>query len=269
MGDKPTKLSTAKIWQRDMMQAWRTVPVFFMSTDVDMSRCIALRKSVPKGSVRPSYTQMIIKASGDVLADHLKLHVTVAQNRVYSPEDVDILFAVASDVDNVAPSIVVRAVNRKTLGEIAAEVEARRDEGLRDLRKTDELLNRWGKLVPFAFLRRAIIRFIMSRFEWRRHFIGTFWVTVVPGPIYGGNLMFATSAMLCAGGLQEKAVVVNHEIVIRPMMTLTCTADHRVWNGATALRFLNKVKHRLESGLFESGSVELADSATATDSAGI
>ena len=78
--------------------------------------------------------------------------------------------------------------------------------------------------------------------------LGTFQVTVAPADS-GGTFMFATSAILCAGRIREKPAVVNHEIVARPMMTISCCADHRVWNGITVSRFLKGVKKRLESEL--------------------
>jgi pyruvate dehydrogenase E2 component (dihydrolipoamide acetyltransferase) len=47
--------------------------------------------------------------------------------------------------------------------------------------------------------------------------------------------------------MEDKAVVRNGEIVIRPMMTLSLTADHRIIDGATAAEFLQRVKNLLEN----------------------
>lgn len=54
------------------------------------------------------------------------------------------------------------------------------------------------------------------------------------------------SGILAIGKIEKMPVVVNDEIVIRPMMTLTLTYDHRVVDGAPAALFLVKIKQYLE-----------------------
>ena len=54
-------------------------------------------------------------------------------------------------------------------------------------------------------------------------------------------------AILGLTTMEDKAVVRNGEIVIRPMMTLSLTADHRIIDGATAAEFLQRVKNLLEN----------------------
>jgi 2-oxoglutarate dehydrogenase E2 component (dihydrolipoamide succinyltransferase) len=46
--------------------------------------------------------------------------------------------------------------------------------------------------------------------------------------------------------IQERPVARNGEVVIRPMMNLAVSYDHRVIDGATAVRFLVKVKQLVE-----------------------
>jgi len=47
--------------------------------------------------------------------------------------------------------------------------------------------------------------------------------------------------------MEKRAVVVNDQIVIRPMMTLSLTYDHRVVDGAPAAEFLRRVKKLLQT----------------------
>jgi len=54
------------------------------------------------------------------------------------------------------------------------------------------------------------------------------------------------SAILAVGRIAKKPVVVDDEIVIRPIATLTLSYDHRVVDGAPAALFLAKVKQYLE-----------------------
>jgi 2-oxoglutarate dehydrogenase complex dihydrolipoamide succinyltransferase (E2) component len=58
-------------------------------------------------------------------------------------------------------------------------------------------------------------------------------------------------AILGVGAVQKRAVVINEAIAIRPMAYLSLSFDHRVIDGATADRFMAKVKHYLEDGHWE------------------
>jgi pyruvate dehydrogenase E2 component (dihydrolipoamide acetyltransferase) len=54
------------------------------------------------------------------------------------------------------------------------------------------------------------------------------------------------AAILAVGALEERAVVENGQVAIRPTMTMTLTCDHRSLDGATASEFLRTVKDFLE-----------------------
>ena len=47
--------------------------------------------------------------------------------------------------------------------------------------------------------------------------------------------------------ITERAVVVNGQIVIRPMMYLALSYDHRIIDGSEAVRFLVKIKNYVEN----------------------
>jgi pyruvate dehydrogenase E2 component (dihydrolipoamide acetyltransferase) len=55
------------------------------------------------------------------------------------------------------------------------------------------------------------------------------------------------SAILGVGRIVEKAVGVNGQIVLRPMMTLSLSFDHRLIDGAPAAAFLTDLKRMLEN----------------------
>ena len=58
-------------------------------------------------------------------------------------------------------------------------------------------------------------------------------------------------AILGVGAVQKRAVVVNDAIAIRPMGYLSLSFDHRVIDGATADRFMGKVKQYMEQSSWE------------------
>ena len=78
---------------------------------------------------------------------------------------------------------------------------------------------------------------------------GTF--TISNGGVFG-SLMgtpiinLTQTAVLGLHAIKEKPVVVNGQIVIRPMMYLALTYDHRLLDGREAVQFLVKVKEYIE-----------------------
>lgn len=78
---------------------------------------------------------------------------------------------------------------------------------------------------------------------------GTF--TITNGGVFGSMMSTPILNMPQVGILgmhkiQERAVVVNGQIVIRPMMYIALTYDHRIIDGATSVRFLVHIKDMLE-----------------------
>jgi pyruvate dehydrogenase E2 component (dihydrolipoamide acetyltransferase) len=54
------------------------------------------------------------------------------------------------------------------------------------------------------------------------------------------------AAIVAVGAIEERAVPLNGEVAVRPMMTLMATFDHRAVDGAPAAEFLQTVKELLE-----------------------
>ena len=78
---------------------------------------------------------------------------------------------------------------------------------------------------------------------------GTF--TITNGGTFGSMLSTPIlnppqSAILGMHNIVKRAVVVNDEVVIRPMMYLALSYDHRIIDGATSVRFLVAIKSLLE-----------------------
>src|SRR5690606_10521743 len=78
---------------------------------------------------------------------------------------------------------------------------------------------------------------------------GTF--TISNGGVYGSLLSTPIlnppqSAILGMHKIEKRAVVVDDQIVVRPMMYLALSYDHRLIDGAEAVTFLVKIKERLE-----------------------
>ena len=79
---------------------------------------------------------------------------------------------------------------------------------------------------------------------------GTF--TISNGGVYGSMLSTPIlnppqSAILGMHNIQQRPVVVDGEIVIRPMMYLALSYDHRIIDGREAVQFLVNIKESLEN----------------------
>lgn len=82
---------------------------------------------------------------------------------------------------------------------------------------------------------------------------GTF--TITNGGVFGSMMSTPIinepqSAILGMHNIQERAMVVDGEIKIRPMMYLALSYDHRVIDGSSSVTFLVKVKEKLENPAF-------------------
>jgi len=78
---------------------------------------------------------------------------------------------------------------------------------------------------------------------------GTF--TITNGGVYGSLLSTPIvnppqSGVLGMHGIFDRPIAVNGEVVIRPMMYLALTYDHRVVDGREAVSFLRRIKETIE-----------------------
>jgi len=59
-------------------------------------------------------------------------------------------------------------------------------------------------------------------------------------------VLFRSSGILGLHSIQERPVAVNGQVVIRPMMYLALTYDHRIIDGREAVSFLKTIKDVIE-----------------------
>ena len=170
----------------------------------------------------------------------------VCGNREYAPRQVDIALSVAGETA-VAPLLVLEAADRKELPALTDEIRARTPEVKESDRRMLSAIRKWGWLIPFGWLRRLLLGILFQSHQFRVKGSGTFQVSVLPNVDHAGTSVFSATAMLVAGAVRDRVVPVNGRPGVRPMVTLTCCADHRVWDGRAGQRFLESVRQTLES----------------------
>ncbi|HBB88963.1 MAG TPA: pyruvate dehydrogenase complex dihydrolipoamide acetyltransferase [Blastocatellia bacterium] len=199
------------------------IPHFFLTTEIEMDRAAEMRSGINAldPELKISINDIIIKVAAAALLQHPQVNASYQDKVVRYYEHADIGVAVAIEEGLITP--IVRAADQKSLGEIAGEVR--------------ELAGRARerKLKPEEFMGAS---FSISN-------LGMFGIdefTAVINPPEG--------AILAIGAMSPKPVVRDDEVVVRQMMRVTMSCDHRVIDGATGAKFLQTFKKILENPLF-------------------
>ena len=199
------------------------VPHFFLTAEIEMDRAAEMRKGINAldPELKISVNDIVIKVVAAALRQHPEVNASFQGNFVRHYEHADIGVAVAIPDGLITP--VVRSADQKSLSEIAAEVRELAERA------------RSRKLKPEEYTGAS---FSVSN-------LGMFGIdefTAVINPPEG--------AILAVGAMSAKPVVRDNEIVIRQMMRVTMSCDHRVIDGATGAKFLQTFKKILENPLY-------------------
>lgn len=199
------------------------IPHFFLTTEIEMDRAAEMRRNINEldPELKLSINDIIIKVVAAALIAHPQVNASFQEKTVRYYERADVGVAVAIEEGLITP--VVRSANQKSLSEIAREV--------RDLAERA----RKRKLKPEEYTGAS---FSISN-------LGMFGIdefTAVINPPEG--------AILAVGGMTAKPVVRGNEIVVRQIMRVTMSCDHRVIDGATGARFLQTFKKTMENPLY-------------------
>ena len=211
--------SMRKTIARRLTEAWQA-PVFQLGITVDMGRALEVRKRLVElqgDGTKPTVSDLITKVCAMALMRHRTVNALYKGDSIELHPTANIGIAVAIPNGLVVP--VIRGCERKTIAEIAAA----RGE-LVDRARGGRLQQ--GDLDGGTFTISNLGMFGIERF-----------IAVLNPP---------QAAILAVGSTEEKPVVVNGEVVVRPRMELTLTCDHRALDGATGAQFLGDVKAFLE-----------------------
>lgn len=202
---------------KNMLASHMTSPTVTFNLGVDMTELKAFREQLKSENIKVSYTDLLVKFVAKALMEYPLLNCSVADNKITYKHYVNMGVAVALDNGLVVPNVT--DAEKKSLTEISAEV------------KELAALAREGKLG-------------MDKLTG-----GTFTITNLG--MYGIEsfspiINQPEVAILGVNTMEDKLVVRNGEAVIRPIMNLSLTADHRVVDGSVAAQFLQRVKTLME-----------------------
>jgi pyruvate dehydrogenase E2 component (dihydrolipoamide acetyltransferase) len=219
--DEPVSTMRSTIARR-LTSSIGPVPHFFLTTEIEMDRTAELRASLnqldPQNKV--SINDIIIKVAAVALIQHPQVNASFQDKTVRYYERADIGVAVAIDEGLITP--IVRGAERKSIGQISREVRELAERA------------RARKLQPEEYMGAT---FSVSN-------LGMFGIeefTAIINP--------PEAAILAVGAMSQKPVVRDGAMVVRQMMRVTMSCDHRIVDGATGAKFLQTFKKILENPL--------------------
>ncbi len=218
--DVPTSQMRKAIAKR-LVTSIGPVPTFYLTMDIDMGRVLEARKSInamlEKEGGKISINDIVLKAVSAALRQHPNCNAQWQEGFIRRFNAVHIGVAVAIDDGLITP--IVRNAHAKGIVQIGAEVK--------------ELAGRARdkKLMPEEYTGATFSVSNLGMF-------GIHEFTAIINPPEAG--------ILAVGGIEQTAVVVDGQVVVRPRMRITMSCDHRVIDGAQGSRFLQTLKGMLE-----------------------
>lgn len=191
--------------------------------EIDMSRSMAIRKQFKdefkeKHEVGLGFMSFFVKASVQALKEFPQINAFIDEKEIVFHDYYHVGVAVGSPRGLVVP--VIRHADK----------------------------------ISFADVEKAIVNYVVkikdNRLELSDMEGGTF--TITNGGVFGSLLSTPIlnspqSAILGMHKIEKRAVVVNDEIVIRPMMYVALSYDHRIVDGREAVTFLRRIKESIEN----------------------
>jgi pyruvate dehydrogenase E2 component (dihydrolipoamide acetyltransferase) len=197
-----------------------TAPHFYLTIEIDMDQAIEARKSI-NASITPqkiSFNDLVVKAAAKSLRKHPAVNSSWLGDRIRYNDHIHIGVAVAVDEGLLVP--VVRFADGKRLTQIGAEVKDMASKA------------KAKKLQPEDWEGNT---FTISN-------LGMFGIdefTAIINP--------PDACIMAVGGIAEKPVVKNGQIVPGNIMKVTLSCDHRVVDGVVGSSFLSTFREYLEN----------------------
>ena len=205
-----------------MVEAQQTAAMLTTFNEVDLTEVMALRQRYKvafeeKHGVRLGFMSFFINASIEALRRFPAVNASVEGNDTVYHDYFDIGIAVASERGLIVP--VIRNADKMSFADLENTIREYGQKARDGSISMDELTG------------------------------GTF--TVTNGGVFGSMLSTPIlnppqSGILGMHKIQERAMVVDGEVCVRPVMYLALTYDHRIIDGSEAVQFLVTVKESLE-----------------------
>lgn len=206
-----------------MMAGKRETAQIYMTASIDATKLLETRERLAPvlgktEGVRPTITDLLMKIGAAAVSCHPILNTRWTSEGIVWLDAIHMGMAMALEEGLIVP--VIRDIGKMTLYGIAKARTAIVEKGKN------------GKLTPDEMKGSTFTISSLGMFG-----IEEFAAIINP----------PESAILAVGAILEKPVVINKEIVARPVMKITLSYDHRVIDGAKAAEFMKTLKQFLEN----------------------
>ena len=205
-----------------MKESVSVSPHYTVSIDVDMTEVVKLRKKLNEyltdNTYTISYNDILMKIVSKAIETFPLINSCYNEEKIKIFKNVNFGLAVGLEDGLIVP--VVKQVNKKSISEIA----------LANIKNVDAAKN--NKLQKSDITGGTITLSNLGMFG-----INNF-TAIINQP---------ESCILAVGGIIEKPIVKDHQIVIKEMMNITGSFDHRLIDGNLGAAFLSKVKEIIEN----------------------
>jgi 2-oxoglutarate dehydrogenase E2 component (dihydrolipoamide succinyltransferase) len=222
--DRPEKMSNLrKTISRRLVEAKNTTAMLTTFNEVDMGRIMDIRKQYKDGfreshGVNLGFMSFFTKACCIALTEWPAVNAYIDGDHIIFHEYCDISIAVSAPKGLVVP--VIRNAESKNMAEIEATIVDLAKKARDNKLSMEEMTG------------------------------GTF--TITNGGVFGSLMStpiinIPQAAILGMHKIQDRAMVINGKIEVRPMMYLALSYDHRIIDGRESVGFLVRVKELLEN----------------------
>jgi len=218
MAERPKPMSRMRqVIAARVAQSAATAPHFFVTVSVDLTELSAWREELKAEGRAYTVTDFILKAAALALVEFPDVNSTTDGRNVSWHSKVHLGLVVSLEQGLVVP--VIREADDLRLEQIH--------------RRAAELTEkaRAGKLTPEEMSGSTFTVSNMGMLD-----VENFTAIINP----------EESAILAVSSAMKQPVVKNDQVVIRSVMKMTLSCDHRIIDGALAARFINAIKRRLE-----------------------
>jgi pyruvate/2-oxoglutarate dehydrogenase complex dihydrolipoamide acyltransferase (E2) component len=247
--DRLEPVDRADRWSIDIIRTAEPAGILIFE-EVDMTATKEIIARFRACSARVTYTHVITRAAAVALARHPELvRVLLGKKTLAYPGTIDISMSVSSELAlSAEPTLVVPDAAGKDIVQIAAEITSKAAQVRAEFPADRERSRKFVKMVPFAFLRRFLIRKMKARISMVHDKIGVFHITNGIGFWLAAPLIVPGCAALSINRVEDAARVRNGEVVVLPTARIGLVCDHRVWKGTEATVFISEIKKILENG---------------------
>ena len=207
-----------RITAEKMLKSKQEIPCFYLTVKADVTDLVELRTKLNEtGDVKLSYNDFLLKAVATGLEKYPIMTGQIAGDQIKLAESIGIGLAISVPDGLVAP--IVKDVNKKDVRQIALDSQALIERA------------RSNKLAPTDIEGGCITVSNLGAFG-----IDNFIPIVVPGQC----------SILGIGQITDTCVPNSGNILVRKLMNMTLSVDHKVANGAYGAKFLDFVRKQLE-----------------------